>query len=137
MISQRDTRDQHGLAVKHTWHGLAVKHTCSTDKTDRLKRKWRFGGQKSKTETEGIGQRKSKLDLNHCGLFYFPSQLLRAVVCPESITAGCSISRVNHCGLFSFPTMTGLMYVPSTRTNILLRDCSHVALTKPLKMYAV
>ena len=31
--------------------------------------------------------------------------------------------------------VTGLMYVPNTRPNMLLRDCSQWALTYPLKRY--
>ena len=32
--------------------------------------------------------------------------------------------------------VTDKMYVPSTKTVILLRDCSHIALVEPLERYA-
>ena len=55
---------------------------------------------------------------------------LKSIYCrviPGSITADCLTSRRTEI------IVIGLMYVLSTRTNILLRDCSQFALTRPLK----
>ena len=54
------------------------------------------------------------LESIYCGLF------------PGPITAGCLSSRLTK-------KVVGLMYVLSTRSNILLRDCSQFAITRLLK----
>ena len=61
-----------------------------------------------------MGAIQVTLESIYCGLF------------PGSITTGCFTSR-------SIEVVIGLMYVLSTRPNIMLRDCSQLALTRALK----
>ena len=61
-----------------------------------------------------MGATHITLESIYCGLFYGP------------ITAGCLTFRLTRI-------VISLMYVLSTRSNILLRYCSQFALTRSLK----
>ena len=108
---------------------MAVKLTCSAGKTDCGQENVSHlvgsqTGYKKERKQESNGRKK---ELGHGGNPKDPQDnLLRA------------ISRVNHCGLFNSrltEIMIGLMYVLSTRPNVLLRDCSLLAPTtrRPFK----
>ena len=102
MIYQRDAQGQ---------HEVAVKHTSLAGETNHLERKGRLDGQGNKNVSEGMGVSQT----------YPQDNSLRTVLLPGSITAGCFTSRLSEI-------MTGLMYVPSTRSDIMLRGCSCMAL---------
>ena len=63
---------------------------------------------------EGMGATQITFESIYCGLL------------PRSITAGCLTFQLTEIAI-------GLMYLLSTRPSILLRDCSQLALTRPLK----
>ena len=93
---------------------MAVEHTCSAGKTDRLKRRWRLGGQGTSSRQKGVrvrGQLKRTLKLICCALF------------PGSATADYLTS-----GLTEIVIGPMIYVLLSTRSNILLLDCSQMAL---------
>ena len=105
---KRDAQGQHNKVAVH----------CSTGETDRLKRKWRLSGRvtsrrqkgenkesKGVKRSEDMGATQNTLRLIYCGLFH------------GSITEGCLTSKLTEI-------MIDIMYVLSTKPNILLRDCS-------------
>ena len=87
---------------------MAVKDTCWAGETDRLKIKGRLSGrvtsrrQKERKRIEGMKATQNTLKLIYCGLF------------PRSITADCLIPELTEI-------VIDLMYVLSTRLNLLLR----------------
>ena len=90
-------------------HEVAAKHIYSVGATYRLKKNWRLGGQENEKE-RGHGNNPKILS----------SQFSMGCSLPGSIAAGCFSSKLSKL-------VTGLMYVPDTRTNI--PYCYEFALT--------
>ena len=87
-------------------HEGAVEHTCFGRRDSLFEKKVALRWPRKTKRSEGTGA----------------TQKCRRV----SLLRCCFISDI----------VTRLMYVPGPRASILLRDCSHMALTKPLERHA-